>query len=190
MPEPVRQQEDYSFSSLYLELAPALHVWASLRIRPELRGYCEATDLLQEVWCRAYAIRERFDPQQAQFRPWLFRVAKNVLLEVARKARQVGRVHPSDGRTSRILQLEGVADEITSVTRQVARDDTLRAFHEEIAALPDGERELVLHVGLEGMSYADVAPRLGLNPEAVKKRWQRLRTKLEARGLPATLLEH
>lgn len=187
-PDPAAADEQ-RFVELYRQAAPALHVWASVRIRPSMRAFCEVEDLLQEVWCRAFAIRERFDRESGAFRPWLFRVAKNVLLEVARSARQAERMGAAAGRTSRLLQLDGVADEVTSITRQVARSDALRGFHRRIEELPDDDRELVLHIGLEGLSYAEVATRLDLNHETVKKRWQRLRSRLEARGLSDLLLE-
>lgn len=176
------------FAELYRGVAPALQVWASLRIRPRMRAFCEVEDLLQEIWCRAYAICDRFDAEKIEFRAWLFRVAKNVLLEVVRKANYAGRVSSTGGRTSKIFQLEGVADQVTSITRRVARGDTLRAFHERIDVLPVDDRELVLHLGLEGLDYASVATRLGLSHEAVKKRWQRLRARLELQGLPEFLL--
>ena len=50
-------------------------------------------------------------------------------------------------------------------------------------------QELVVHVGLEGLPFAEVATRLGLNYETVKKRWQRLRAKLDTTGLPDMLLQ-
>ena len=70
----------------------------------------------------------------------------------------------------------------------MARDDALREFRQRIDELPSEERDLVLHLGLEGMTQADVATRLGLSTEAVKKRWQRLRTRLDHAGLPRALL--
>jgi RNA polymerase sigma-70 factor (ECF subfamily) len=177
------------FHRIYADLAPALLVWASLRIRPQLRAYCEVEDLLQEVWCRACAIKEKRERPASAVRPWLFRIAKNVLLEIVRKARHAGRVHQPQASTSRLFPLDAVSDQITSITRRVARDDALRAFGDRIGALPEEDRELVVHIGLEGLSYADVATRLGLGHEAVKKRWQRLRARLELQGLPQALLE-
>jgi DNA-directed RNA polymerase specialized sigma24 family protein len=38
------------------------------------------------------------------------------------------------------------------------------------------------------MLHAEVAERLGLNSETVTKRWQRLRKKLIAQGLPTILI--
>jgi DNA-directed RNA polymerase specialized sigma24 family protein len=74
-----------------------LHVWASLRIRPQLRAYCQTEDLLQEVWCRTYAIRDRFDSTTRSFRSWIFTVAKNVLLEVVQRAESEANYSLSNG---------------------------------------------------------------------------------------------
>ncbi|MBK8980087.1 MAG: sigma-70 family RNA polymerase sigma factor [Planctomycetes bacterium] len=181
---------DAAFTRRYLEIAPALQVWAELRLGPELRGFCDAEDLLQEIWCRAFSIRDRAGTADAAFRPWLFRVAKNVLLEVLRAARSADRLgRPLGDGSSRPVQLDGLAEQITSVTRRLARDDTLREFHRRLAELPDDERELVLHVGLEGVGYTEAAQRLGTTHDALKKRWQRLRARLQTRGLPALLLD-
>jgi RNA polymerase sigma-70 factor (ECF subfamily) len=178
------------FMSQYHDAAPALHVWATVRIGAEMRAFCEVADLLQEVWCRAYAIRERFDPGRTEFRPWIFRIAKNVLLEVLRHARRTaGVARPCDGHTSRVLRLEGVADEVTSITRRLARDDALRTFHQRLQGLPAEDRDLVLYLGLEGMTAADAATQLGLSYETVKKRWQRLRARLDLAGTPVRLLD-
>ncbi len=40
---------------------------------------------------------------------------------------------------------------------------------------------------VEGMSQADAATRNGASHDAVRKRWQRLRARLEAEGLPEML---
>ena len=189
MPDAARPLEPADFHRLYTEFAPALQVWATLRIQPQLRAFCEPTDLLQEIWCRAYAIRDRFDRDEASFRPWLFRVAKNVLLEVVQEARLSGRVRHGDGRTSRMFRLAAVADDVTTITQKVARDETLASVRDRIDSLAREERQLVIQLGLEGKKYAEVATQMGLSHDAVKKRWHRLRARLEAEGLADTLLE-
>ena len=64
----------------------------------------------------------------------------------------------------------------------------MTAFNKAIESLKDEERALVIHCGLEGMLHTEVAERLGLNSEAVTKRWQRLRKKLVEQGLPQILI--
>jgi len=186
------EDADQSGSELaqrYRDLAPALHVWASLRIRPQLRAYCEVEDLLQEVWCRACALADRRVPEAAEFRPWLFRIAKNVLLEVVRKAGYAGRVQPAAAQPSRLFLLDAVPAAVTSITRRLASDDALRALHVHLLALPEDDRALAVHLGIEGLPQAEVATLLGLQQETVKKRWQRLRARLVQQGLPGALFE-
>lgn len=189
LPESPAPADDLqSFGTAYARIAPALQAWAALRIRPRLRRYCEPEDLLQEIWCRAFAIRNRFDPERTTFRQWMFRVAKNVLLEVVRRSRKDDKVIAADGRTSKLFALENTPELATSITRRVARDEQLREFRQKIESLAPDERTLFAHIGLEGLSYDEAADRLGLSRDATKKRWHRLRARLEASGLPAALL--
>jgi DNA-directed RNA polymerase specialized sigma24 family protein len=87
----------------------------------------------------------------------------------------------------RALAWSQVPDEATSVSRRVARDELLRGFLDRLAMLSDDDRRLFLYRGLEGLSHEDVAERLASAPGAVRKRWERLRTRLVALGLPAAL---
>ncbi len=175
------------FTERYVAVAPALFVWLELRGAPLLKGRFEPEDLLQEVWLRAYRIRERFDPERSSFRAWIFVVAKNVLLEAARKARRLERFSGGRGGTSKFQRLAAIPDEATSVTQRVARDEELGRLRRWLEALPESERDLVVHLGLEDLSLREAATRLGIPRETLKKRWQRLRAKLRARGLDRIL---
>jgi RNA polymerase sigma-70 factor (ECF subfamily) len=157
-----------------------------MRIRPSLRGQVDPGDVVQEVFLRALKGFANFDPEGPSIRAWLFRIAKNVLLEAGR-AGQKHRVAGA-GSNTRFLQLKGVPDSITAISVRLARDENMAAFNKAIEALKDEERALVIHCGLEGMLHAEVAERLGLNSETVTKRWQRLRKKLIAQGLPTILI--
>jgi RNA polymerase sigma-70 factor (ECF subfamily) len=175
-----------AFESLYTHLAPTIFAWSSMRIRPSLRGQVDPGDVVQEVFLRALKGFANFDPEGPSIRAWLFRIAKNVLLEAGR-AGQKHRVAGA-GSNTRFLQLKGVPDSITAISVRLARDENMAAFNKAIEALKDEERALVIHCGLEGMLHAEVAERLGLNSETVTKRWQRLRKKLIAQGLPTILI--
>ena len=74
------------------------------------------------------------------------------------------------------------------VSRRVSRDEELGRFREAVAALPEDERKLVLHCGLEGLPLREVGERLGISEEAAGKRWQRLRARLRTTELPEHLL--
>jgi RNA polymerase sigma-70 factor (ECF subfamily) len=174
------------FADLYEHIAPALHTWAELRIRPEQRVIIEPGDLVQEVWFRAWRQLEAFDPKTTPFRFWIFRIAKNVLLEAARSSQRNERA--GSGASERLRALEQLADSITAVSLRLARDESLAQFRAAVAALEPDDQKLVLHCGLEGLPYKEVAPRMGLSVDAVAKRWQRLRARLAQSELPEHLL--
>ncbi|MFT5052567.1 MAG: RNA polymerase sigma-70 factor (ECF subfamily) [Chlamydiales bacterium] len=176
-----------SFAHLYEAIAPALYTWAELRIRPTQRAHLDPQDLVQEVWFRAWRSIERFDAENVPFRLWIFRVAKNVLLEGLRRMQrldQAGGVGP----TTRMFALQNMPDEATAVSRRMAREETLADFAVEIRGLPQEDQKLVVHCGLEGLAYKDVAGRLGISADAVAKRWQRLRARLAEQGVADRLL--
>src|SRR5262249_56458704 len=51
-------------------------------------------------------------------------------------------------------------------------------FHEQIAALPDEEREAFDLLWYQGLSQAEAAELLGVSERTVKRRWQAARLKL------------
>jgi len=44
-------------------------------------------DLLQDVWLKVYRARDRISPDAEALRPWLYRIARNVLLDQLRRRR-------------------------------------------------------------------------------------------------------
>lgn len=179
--------DEQAFARLHEHLAPALYAWAELRIRPAQRAHLEPADLVQEVWYRAWRAFDGFDPEEVPFRPWLFRVAKNVLLEAVRAVQRSGS-GGGIGPSTRLFALENHPDTETAVSRRLMRDESLAAFAERVRALSEDERKLVVLCGLEGLPHKEVADRLGLGTEAITKRWQRLRARLAAVRLPEHLL--
>lgn len=166
------------FEELYARLAPALYAWASLRLPRTLRAFVSPEDIVQEVWCRTTERFATFDPARGEFRSWLFGFAYRVLREAMRSALRLQRASAPDG--SRVFRLEELPDQITSLTRRVARAEDVRALLLRIdeLALPPEERELLLLRGLEGLPHEEIAAQLGIQPAAARKRWERLRERL------------
>lgn len=181
-----RAGDQDAFGRLFEHLAPALYAWADLRLLADQRAHVEPGDVVQEVWLRAWRGLDDYDPDTTPFRPWLFRVAKNVLLEAGRqvaRARRAGGLGPS----TRLFALENLPDDATAISRRLVRDEELARFGERVRGLSEEDRKLVLHCGLEGMPRKEAAARVGLPTETVTKRWQRLRARLEEAGLPGQL---
>ncbi len=172
LPDPAQRLAD-----LYPPLAPALHAWACVRLGTD-RTRIAPEDLTQEVWLRAVEVFERFDAGRMPFRAWLFAVAKNVLLEVRRRLERCQAEVGAQGSTTRLLALDEVPLEVSSISRRLARDETVQQFVARVQTLDPIERMTILHCGLEGMPLAEAAARLGENPTATTKRWQRLRERM------------
>ena len=89
------QQDASRFEELCERVAPALVAWAELKVGAKLRGSIEPMDVVQETWCRAWRSFGSFDPDAVSFRAWTFRIAKNVVLECARRSRRERHRGPS-----------------------------------------------------------------------------------------------
>ena len=179
----VRGGDGARFDELYERIVPALVGWAALRIRPELHARLDPEEIVQETWFRAWSGFGAFDARQATFRAWIFGIAKNVLLEGLRGLRDAG-----EGSTARVTSFEARPDEVTSLTRRVARADVLQHFLARVRTLGEDEQTLTILCGLEGLSCAEAGERMGISHEAAGKRWRRLRAEIASRDLPRELL--
>lgn len=185
-----RAGDTASFAALYQKIAPAIFAWSNLRLPRHLRAWIEPEEIVQEVWVRALDRFHTYDPDRAPFRVWVFRIAGNTLLELMRKVSRQLRVQPAEGGTNsaRLLPMEHVPDDVTTVSRRISRSEGLRAFMDAVDQLEEDDKRLLLYRGLEGLPHVQVAERLGISVEAVHKRWQRLRNRFENSTLPQTLL--
>jgi RNA polymerase sigma factor (sigma-70 family) len=138
---------------------------------------------VQEVWIRAVSIIDRYDSEKVNFRAWIFRVAKNVLLEAMRKLRADPRLRMDGGPSTRIFVVQNCPDNVTLMSVRMRRDEGIKMFTDYIEDLDSPDREILVHCGLEGLSAQEVADRLDLTREAVTKRWQRLRETLRGNGM-------
>ena len=165
------------FQERYRELAPILLAWAHLRISPALRSHLDDDDVVQEVWLRALRRFDTYDPSRS-FRRWIFGVARRVLLEGFRRYLRAAAGGAQLGPSTRLQLLENRADEATRASQQLARDECMQRFLSRVERLPEADRKIVLYRGLEELTCAQTARRVGLSEDAVFKRWQRLRLRL------------
>lgn len=174
------RQDASRFEELCERVAPALVAWAEIKVGAKLRGSIEPMDVVQETWCRAWRSFDTFDPDAVSFRAWTFRIAKNVVLECARRDRRDSAADA--GTTARHEVVHAAPDRATALSRRIARDESVAALLEWARALGEDEHALFVHIGLEGLSYSEAGARLGLQKDTVAKRWQILRER--AASLP------
>lgn len=136
------------------------------RFQPPLLGYLrtqrpnDADDLASETWIAAARGLGRFRGDEADFRRWLFTIARRRLLDLRRE----------EGRRPRMLpEAEARPSDTTpdAATEVLAAAETRLALS-RIAALPPDEAEVVLLRVVAGLSAKDVAAITGRTAVGVR----------------------
>lgn len=168
-----------AFDVAYRRVAPALYAWARLRLFGPLRSRFDPEDLVSEVTLKALEGFASWDESKGPYRAWVFGIARHVLRKALERA---ARETPSGSRpdASRAGALALLPAETTAITRAVVRDENLDRFVRVLEELPDDDRRLLVLRGLEGLRHDEVAAVMNATPDAVAKRWQRLRERLAA----------
>ena len=141
---------------------------------PRLRRYARALtrdgsradDLVQSCLVRAVAKQHLWQPG-TDLRAWLFTILHNQHVNDVRRSVREGVSVP----------VEDVAPVLTSLSNAAASLQ-LRDLERAMARLPEEQRQVILLVGLEGMSYEEVAKILGIPIGTVRSRLSRGRDML------------
>ena len=141
---------------------------------PRLRRYAHALtgdrnqgdDLVQECLERAWGRRRQYQPSRP-IRPWLFAILHNLHANHARRrAAEPAMVPHDDPATAQ------------SVAPEEPGEVELADLHRALASLAPAQRDVVLLVGLEQLSYRDAAATLGVPVGTVMSRLSRGRAQL------------
>lgn len=167
-----------AFRRLYERHAGAVHAYHLRRT-----GVPDAAeDLTAETFAQAWTARRRFrDRAGGSAAPWLFGIARHVLLAAVRRRRlelaacaRLGVLDELDRTPSAAVPHDGWLDGL---------DDALDAAMD---GLPADQREAIRLRVEEDLSYDDAARRLDATPQVVRARVSRglrtLRTRLDATG--------
>jgi RNA polymerase sigma-70 factor, ECF subfamily len=164
MPAPAIRDRDGpadEFKAEMLALIPSLRAFA--------RGLCRnrdlADDLAQEAMARAWAARDNYTPG-TNFRAWMFMILRNQFYTTMRKNSRIAAWDPE--AAERLL--------VTPATQHVRID--LQDLERAMAKLPTEQREMLLLVVANGLSYEEAAEITGCALGTVKSRIARARTSL------------
>lgn len=145
--------------------------WFAEQVKPHeplLRGYLQKRfpslpdhdDVVQEAYARL--LRADENQHLASVKGFLFTVARNVAIDMLRRQKTV--VHEPITELSEVSLLQKAPELAESLERQHRHAVLVDA----IAALPERCREVVMLRHLEGLSYKEIAERLGISPNTVK----------------------
>jgi RNA polymerase sigma-70 factor (ECF subfamily) len=150
------------FARLLEDHIPRLRRYA----RALTRNATRADDLVQGCLVRALAKQHLWQPG-TDMRAWLFTILHNQHVNDTRCALREG------ARTA--LEATG---SIPTVAPNALASLQLRDLERAIAGLPEGQRQVILLVGLEGMRYEEVASILDIPVGTVRSRLSRGRRML------------
>ena len=152
-----------AFEMLYRILAPGVRA----RLKRLVGDDELAEDLLQQTFIRVHERRARYE-RGAAVRPWVFTIARHLAIDALRRR--------SSARDR--VTLEGRLPEPDTVDRLEFDDasgdlDVEQLVRDAVAALPEGQREVVALHKLEGQPLTEVARRLGIKEGAARVRAHR-----------------
>jgi RNA polymerase sigma-70 factor (ECF subfamily) len=163
-----------------------LRLLARIEIGRRLQGKVDASDLVQEAFLDAHRYFPSFRGSgEAQFVQWLRSILAGTLANQVRrylgtKARDVrlecGLAADLD-QSSHALGAIPV-DPHSSPSQQAARGETTLLVAEAISRLPEDYQTVIVLRHLEGLSFPQVAERMGRSVASVEKLWLRGMTKL------------
>lgn len=170
-----RKQE--TFAAVALEHYAALYSTS----KQLTRNTCEAQDLVQETYLRAYRFFHRFEPG-THAKAWLFTILRNAHISTIRKTlRQPVRVdfeqvepwYAATSPASSWMRSGPIEERL----KNVIQDEVKQALDE----LPEKYRQVVLLADLEDFSYRDIATVVGCPAGTVMSRLFRGRKLLRRR---------
>jgi RNA polymerase sigma-70 factor, ECF subfamily len=141
---------------------------------PRLRRYAlaltrrrdQADDLVQDTLVRALA-KEHLWARGTDLRAWLFTILHNQRINGVRRGLREGTA----------VEIENVSGAVTAASDPSARR-TLYELDRAMGQIAEEQRQVILLIGLEGMSYEDAAAVVGVPVGTIRSRLSRGRAAL------------
>ncbi len=190
----IDSDDEASWAWVIARLTPFLELQARYRLRGPLRHRYECSDLLNDVWLRAYPRLRDLRPRDGRMTPVLLRFLSQILIyrvnELLRQQVRNRVTHSlARGESSMSRGIPEPADDRWSaVSRQAARSEMRSRVLSAVAELSDKDQEVLILRGIEQLSNLETAARIGLRPGAVAMRYKRALARLRLR-LPAVWID-
>ncbi|RKT84072.1 RNA polymerase sigma-70 factor, ECF subfamily [Saccharopolyspora antimicrobica] len=157
------------FAAIFDRHAPLIHRYLARRVGGDM-----ADDLVAETFLIAFRKRQGYDPGRADARPWLYGIATKV---VSQHRRQEERTYRYRNAIAPVPDELGHADRVAAQVSAQAMGPVLGAA---LAKLSQKDRDVLLLVAWEDLSYEEVATALGIPVGTVRSRLNRARKKTRA----------
>ena len=141
------------------------------------RDHDRSADLVQDCLERAMSHIDKYEAN-TNMRSWLFTIMRNIMYDQMRQKKRRG-VHVEYTETAETVPLH--------VNLDVHEDaDALRDLQRAFDQLSRGDRQILLCIAVDGLSYEQTSERLGIELGTVKSRLFRARRRLRSlqEGIP------
>ena len=163
-----------------------LELLARLQIDARLRDKVDPADVVQETFLRAHRVFEQFrGSTEAELMAWLRKILASRLTDIMRQylgtrqrdVRLERRLGEQLDRSSRVLDAALLAGG-SSPSQQVARREQALLLADALGKLSADYQEVIVLRHLEGLTFSQVAERMGRSPGSVEKLWMRALARL------------
>jgi len=124
-------------------------------------GREDIEDTVQETYLRTLMAEENTEIQSPK--AFLFRVARNIALN--RKKKQRKKFEEAVGNVDELIAV----DDAPSPLDKFYSEEKMRAFCKALDALPPQCRKVFIMQRMQGLSYQEIATRLGCSPRTIEK---------------------
>lgn len=159
-----RARDQEWFRAVYHENYRPLLAYARRRV-----DWSTAEEVVADTFLTAW--RRRDDVPEGHERPWLFGVARNTI----RNAKRASGRQTAVREKLRGLPKPGPDDPSSADSTTEAVDGRAAVLRAALDSLAEADREVLMLVAWEELSYADIGQMLGLTPNAVAIRVHRAR---------------
>jgi RNA polymerase sigma-70 factor (ECF subfamily) len=158
-----------------------LALLARLQIGKRLQGKLDPSDLVQETFLEAHRDFAQFcGSSEAEFVSWLRQILATNLANLVRhyygtrrrNVRLERELAVDLDQSSQVLD-RGLAAAQSTPSQQAARREQAVLLADALGRLPPDYREVIILRHLEGLTFPEVARRLGRTQDSVEKLWAR-----------------
>jgi RNA polymerase sigma factor (sigma-70 family) len=156
--------EPARFAAVFERRVKGIYRYLSFRV-----GETMAEDLSAETFARAFAGRSSYKPERGSVSSWLYGIANNLV-----------RDHHKDELRRMEMLARSEAEPLGSGTDSALQLAERLRLASALASLDDKWRNVVLLIGIGGLSYEETATVLHIPIGTVRSRYSRARTQLVA----------
>ncbi len=160
------QKGEYAaFTELYDRYAAKVHGY----IRSKITNAEASSELSQQVFLNFHKSRARYN-NRFPVAAWIFTIARNVLIDYFRKKREFSLP-------------EGFSDSTSETVENISHNSPLlEEARKAIEKLPENQRVLLTQRFEEGLSFEEIAEKIGVSSQTLRKRVSRIVSSLK-RGI-------